>query len=150
MRRLSSSLLPFAVHLSGCLAGSPKNKLRNQQYGFSTGGPIIRDRTFFFVTYEEQKFLIGNQAQSTEPSLSYQQAANQMLQFYGLAENPVSATLLGTIWPGDALTGPATANSPPSSDARPAHQKRRLAAAPAAAPAAQAQKEWPISHAYVP
>ncbi len=80
-------------------AGSPKNKLRNQQYGFATGGPILRDRTFFFVTYEEQKFLIGNQAQSTEPSLSYQQSANQVLQYYGLPENPVSASLLGTIWP---------------------------------------------------
>ena len=92
-------------------AGSPKNKLRNQQYGFATGGPILRDRTFFFVTYEEQKFLIGNQAKSTEPSLSYQQSANQVLQFYGLPENPVSTSLPGTIWPSGALTGPAAENN---------------------------------------
>ena len=85
--------------------------MRNQQYGFSTGGPILRDRTFFFVTYEEQKFLIGNQAQSTEPSVSYQQSANQVLQYYGVPENPVSSTLLGTIWPAAALTGAAAPNN---------------------------------------
>ena len=54
---------PFAPVDSG------KNKLRNQQFGFSTGGPIVRDETFFFLTYEEQKFTIGNQSRSTEPSI---------------------------------------------------------------------------------
>ncbi|MDQ2841262.1 MAG: TonB-dependent receptor [Acidobacteriota bacterium] len=91
--------------------GSPKNKMRNQQFGFSTGGPIIRDKTFFFVTYEEQKFLIGNQALSTEPSVAYQQQAAGLLSQYGVPVNPVSLNLLNTLWPGSALQGPASANN---------------------------------------
>ncbi len=39
--------------------GSPEQPLRNQNYGASLGGPIWRDETFFFLTYEEQKFVIG-------------------------------------------------------------------------------------------
>src|SRR5579859_3263835 len=39
--------------------GSPKNKIRNQHYGGSVGGPIIRNKTFFFIGFEHQKFEIG-------------------------------------------------------------------------------------------
>jgi Carboxypeptidase regulatory-like domain len=91
--------------------GSPKNKLRNQHYGFSAGFPIIKDKTFLFASYEEQKFVIGTQAITTEPSLPYQAAARQLLQQYGVAENPVADNLLATIWPADALLGPASPNN---------------------------------------
>ncbi len=91
--------------------GLPKNKMRNQQYGFSLGGPIIKDRTFFFATYERQQFLIGNQALSTEPSVNYQQAAIGLMQQYGVAVNPLSLHLLNTLWPASALQGPATASN---------------------------------------
>ena len=60
--------------------GSPKNKLRNQHYGFSLGGPIIKDKTFFFATYEEQKFVIGSQALATTPTVGYQQEAHAVAE----------------------------------------------------------------------
>src|SRR3984893_15378739 len=63
-------------------AGSPKNKLRNEHYGFAAGFPVIKDRTFLFLSFEEQKFLIGNQSLSTEPSLNYQAAARSLLNKY--------------------------------------------------------------------
>jgi Carboxypeptidase regulatory-like domain/TonB dependent receptor len=88
-------------------AGSPKNKLRNQHYGFSAGFPVIKDRTFLFLSFEEQKFVIGNQSLSTEPSLNYQAAARGLLKQYGVPENPVSDNLLNAIWPASSLTGPA-------------------------------------------
>ena len=96
-----SAQSPFAP------AGSPKNKLRNQHYGFSAGFPVIKDRTFLFLSYEEQKFVIGNQSLSTEPSLSYQSAARSLLKQYGVPENPVSDNLLNSIWPAAPESGPS-------------------------------------------
>src|SRR6267378_3934398 len=42
-------------------AGVPHSKppLRNENYGFSLGGPIFKDKTFWFVTFEKQKYTIG-------------------------------------------------------------------------------------------
>src|SRR6185436_19778664 len=34
---------------------APKNQLRNYQHGIAQGGPIKRDKAFFFFTYEEQR-----------------------------------------------------------------------------------------------
>jgi Carboxypeptidase regulatory-like domain/TonB dependent receptor len=92
-----------------------KPELRNQQYGFSTGGPIWRDHAFFFMTYEEQKFVIGVNQPSTEPSAAYQTLALEQLSAWGIPENQAAINLLsGTgnyagLWPAAALTGPATA-----------------------------------------
>jgi hypothetical protein len=90
-----------------------KPELRNQQFGFSTGGPIWRDHAFFFVTYEEQKFIIGVGQPSTEPSAAYQADALQILSAWGIPENQAANNILnGTgsyaaLWPAAALTGPA-------------------------------------------
>src|SRR5580704_3374319 len=91
--------------------GSPKNKNRFLIYGGSVGGPIFKDKTFFFVTYEHNNFVIGNQSRSTEPSAAYQAESEGVLAYYGLPVNPLSSTLLANLWPADALTGPAQANN---------------------------------------
>ena len=91
--------------------GSPKNKTRFQIYGGSVGGPIIKDKTFFFVTYEHNNFVIGNQSRSTEPSTAYQAESQGVLAYYGIPVNPLSTTLLNTLWPANALTGAAQANN---------------------------------------
>ena len=86
---------------------------RNQNYGFSVGGPILRDKFFFFLAGEHQGFLIGAENHATEPSAAYQAAAYSVLDYYGVPHNAVSANLLngnGTLpglWPTSALTGPA-------------------------------------------
>jgi hypothetical protein len=92
-------------------AGTKKPPIRNQNYGASLGGPFLRDRLFFFSTYEAQKFLLGHSALVTEPSLAYQAAALNLMKQYSVSENPVSANLLNTLWPANALTGPATSSN---------------------------------------
>jgi hypothetical protein len=94
-----------------------KPELRNQQFGFSTGGPIWRDRAFFFVTYEEQKFVIGVGQPSTEPSADYQTLALEDLNAWGITENPAAYNILhgsgsyAALWPASSLTGAATPNN---------------------------------------
>jgi hypothetical protein len=92
-----------------------KNKLRDQQYGFSVGAPIIKNRTFFFLSFEHQSFDIGIPTLVTEPSQAYQTEALAVLANVGGAYgsyapvpvNPVSQNLLAGLWPASALNGPA-------------------------------------------
>jgi hypothetical protein len=89
---------------------SPKQVIRNNQFGFSGGGPIIKDKTFFFLAGEGQLAIADNSILTTEPSAAWVTAAEGVLQKYGVPVNPVSLNLL-TIWPASARTGPATTNN---------------------------------------
>src|SRR5271170_5361042 len=99
-----------------------KPETRNENYGFSVGGPILKNKLFYFLAFEKQQFLIGaTSSQGTEPSAAYQaevynpsSPANTIFGFYGMTENPVSHNLLygngslGGLWPLSALNGPAS------------------------------------------
>ena len=91
--------------------GTPKTKLRNQHFGGSIGGPILKEKTFYFLTYEQQEFTIGQRILATEPSLAYQSAAKQLLTQFGVPVNPVATGLLNTLWPAETLNGPASPNN---------------------------------------
>ncbi|MGA7522706.1 MAG: TonB-dependent receptor [Acidobacteriaceae bacterium] len=89
--------------------GSPEQPLRNQNFGGSLGGPIWRDHTFFFLTYEEQKFVIGEPNTVTEPSPAYQTLALAELAKYGVQPSQVSENILSTLWdPSEIASLPAT------------------------------------------
>ena len=53
-----------------------KPELRQNQFGGSIGGPILRDRTFFFVDYEGFRQVKGLTYSSTVPSLAEYTAIN--------------------------------------------------------------------------
>ena len=96
-------------------AGSPKPKLKNNQFGGSVGGPIIKDKLFYFLTYERQKLIVGNGNGATEPSADWVSQATAVLQQYKVPVNPVATNLL-SFWPSRGRNGGATSPNFFSSD----------------------------------
>src|SRR5260370_34455298 len=85
---------------------------RKYNFGFSVGGPILKDRLFYFLTFEKQRFTIGLPGKATEPSAAYQTLAKNLMAAHGVnSDNPVSDALLANLWPSNALTGPAIPNN---------------------------------------
>src|SRR5579862_376854 len=110
----------FYIRNEAFAAASPfvssKKENRNYNYGFSVGGPFLKDRLFYFATFEKQRFTIGLPGLATEPSAAYQAEAVALLNKYNVAVNPVSTALLANLWPSYALTGPASSNNYSSPD----------------------------------
>jgi Carboxypeptidase regulatory-like domain len=81
--------------------GLPSNKppLRNQNYGFSVGGPIIKDKTFWFLSFEKQRYTIGLSGLNTEPSQDYLAAAQTLLTGNGITESTISQQMAANFWP---------------------------------------------------
>jgi hypothetical protein len=75
-----------------------KQKVRNYNAGFSVGGPFIKDKLFGFLTYEQQRFVIGQSGTATEPSVGWQAQAKAILAGQGLSVNPLMQNVLNTLW----------------------------------------------------
>jgi hypothetical protein len=91
-------------------ATSPKQVIRNNQFGFSLGGPIAHNKTFYFINGESQLSIANNSLLDTIPSDAWVAAGKNVLAQYGVPVNPVSLNLL-TIWPAATRTGPATTSN---------------------------------------
>ena len=91
-------------------------ELRNQNVGFTAGGPIIKDKTFLFIGFEEQQYIFGLTGLSTEPSSAWVSQAEALLTNAGnkygsyapVAVSPLSTTLLSTLYPSSIVNLPAT------------------------------------------
>ncbi|MGA8300436.1 MAG: TonB-dependent receptor, partial [Terriglobales bacterium] len=69
------------------ISSQPKAKFHNNQFGASLGGPIIKDKAFFYVDYEGQREPLGVVTLSSVPtgtaadgSLSPNDSSNQVIQ----------------------------------------------------------------------
>jgi len=89
-------------------------KLRNINYGFSFGGPVIKNKTFFFTSFEKQQYVIGLSGLATEPSDAWVNKALNVLNAYSVTPSPLSNTLIGPngFWPRSLIGSlPATTNN---------------------------------------
>ena len=87
--------------------GSPTTELRNNQFGFSLGGPIIKNNTFFFMDYEEQIYRQALSAPGTTPSAAWVSEAEAVMAKDGVAVNPLMPNVINYLWPANSLSGPA-------------------------------------------
>ena len=117
-----AALGPFtkATNVADLAAGKVRPKkppIHFQEMGGSVGGPLLRDRMFYFVNYERQQYVLaqGTSAQ-TEPSSAYVNNALALLAVGGVtpATNPtitVMKNLITTLWQPGMLTGAANSTS---------------------------------------
>jgi Carboxypeptidase regulatory-like domain len=83
--------------------GQPKGKLRNQQYGLSLGGPVMKDKLFYFFNYEKQQFIITSPASGTEPTIAFQTDSKALLSQFGLTPTSVATASLAAFYPASIL-----------------------------------------------
>ena len=68
-------------------ATSPKQVIRNNQFGFSLGGPIAKNKTFYFINGEAQLSIANNSLQDTIPSEAWTTAGKNVLGFPPVANS---------------------------------------------------------------
>jgi len=115
----------YAAHTPFLPTGSKAPPLRNENYGASGGGPIIKNKLFVFANYEKQDFIIGLSGIATEPSDAWVALAQDILNNPGgkygtyakVNASAASLTAVGPtgFWPrsgtGSIAALPATLNN---------------------------------------
>ena len=92
-------------------ASQPKAAFHNNQYGASLGGPIVKDKTFFYGDYEGQRETVGVVTLATVPTGSAPDGSLSPSD----ATNPVIANLLARHpWPAPNLGGGSASVVSPS------------------------------------
>jgi outer membrane receptor protein involved in Fe transport len=82
--------------------GQPKAAFHNNQYGASLGGPIIKNKTFFYVDYEGQQEPVGVVTIASVPTGT---AADGSLQPSDASNEVIAALLARHPWPAPNLGG---------------------------------------------
>lgn len=96
--------------------GAKARAIRNHQYGAAIGGPVIRSRTFLFMTGEGQVANAANSALATVPSDAWVADARSLMSQYNVAVNPISLNMLN-FWPSRTKSASAGLNNYLNGDA---------------------------------
>lgn len=70
-----------------------KTSFQNSQFGASFGGPVIKDKTFFFGAYEGQREHVGSDFLLQVPTVAQRDAARQIALDSGVLENGINPAL---------------------------------------------------------
>lgn len=78
-------------------SGTPvkKTAFRNNNFGASLGGPILKNRTFFFGAYEGQRERVGSDFTFLVPTKAQIAGAQALVQSNGTTPNPALTNILG-------------------------------------------------------
>ncbi len=90
----------------------PKAQFHNNQFGGSLGGPIVKDKTFFFLDYEGQRERVGVVTLGCVPDPA-QIAADESAN--GIANSVVASLLARNPWPKPNIPGTFGTPSSPNS-----------------------------------
>jgi Carboxypeptidase regulatory-like domain/TonB dependent receptor-like, beta-barrel len=74
--------------------GGDKTPVSNQQYGGTFGGPIVKDKTFFFGYYEGQRLRVTSPYQAGVPTNAEIAEARARIAAAGLTTNSIGENLL--------------------------------------------------------
>src|SRR6266852_3369341 len=78
-------------------SGTKPPALRDENYGFSVGGPVRKNKLFYFASFEKQQYVFGLSGIATEPSTAYVANAFALLQAKGIPLSNASCHFLGPL-----------------------------------------------------
>jgi outer membrane receptor protein involved in Fe transport len=86
----------------------PKDDFSNHQFGAAVGGPLKKDRTFWYFTYEGQRERVGVTSQNQVPNVGDFDAAFNTLS--GGTSTPCAGTVIDCVTTNSAFVNPVILN----------------------------------------